>query len=343
MSTDERPEEEGIRRLAEASAWRVHLSELDLQTSDEFEEWLAAHADNRSAWDDIEESWALVGDQATSPALLSLRHDALGRARGHGRRRGMGWTRHVALAAGLVLVFLGGLAAIVAWQTTRPLVYATVTGERRSVVLDDGSRLTLDANTEVQIRYSEDARRLVLLRGQGRFDVAPDADRPFSVRVRDQTVTAIGTVFDIDLLGPKLLVTLIEGRVVVRGRPDDASVAVAAKAGSKPAIQLVAGQQLVIAPQAPPRIEAISTARASAWETGMLVFEDETLSAVAERMNRYTRYPIYVAAGARDLKLSGVFKAGDAATFVDVVTRYLPVRATRDPAGTITLIPRNAD
>src|SRR6185437_15005809 len=77
------------------------------------------------------------------------------------------------------------------------------------------SQLTLDARSEVSVRYTSDARALTLVRGQAQFDVAHDVARPFSVTAEGHEVLATGTAFDVDLLGPKLLVTLLKGRVVV--------------------------------------------------------------------------------------------------------------------------------
>ena len=55
-------------------------------------------------------------------------------------------------------------------------------------------------------------------------------------------------------------------------------------------------------------------------------------------MSRYTDRPVVVAdRAAGDLRVSGVFSAGDRATFVDTVTQYLPVSAEAMPDGTVSL------
>src|SRR3546814_3917007 len=94
-------------------------------------------------------------------------------------------------------------------------LYRTVLGERRVVTLADGSTVSLDAASEVRVAYSERARELALVRGQARFDVAHDPRRPFAVQARDQRVVATGTAFNVDLFGPQVLITLIEGHVQV--------------------------------------------------------------------------------------------------------------------------------
>ncbi|MDR3506874.1 MAG: FecR domain-containing protein, partial [Caulobacteraceae bacterium] len=217
--------------------------------------------------------------------------------------------------------------------------YTTALGERRVVTLTDGSRVTLDSASEVKVRYTRDARRLELLRGQARFDVAHNVMRPFSVKVGGETVVATGTAFNIDLLGPKVFVTLIEGHVSVLGaRPEPRTAATGRRPVPRPEpIALSAGQQLVAAQTGGVNVRSANLDRTTAWEAGQLVFEDEPLGSVAARISRYTASPVSVDPSVADLRVSGVFNAGDLTTFVDTVTHYLPVQASDQPDGAVVL------
>ncbi|HEX6865836.1 MAG TPA: FecR domain-containing protein [Caulobacteraceae bacterium] len=336
MSTRTARDETAVRRLAEAAAWRVRLSEDDAETSEAFERWMADPA-NEAAWDQVQAPWREVGEKATSPELMAARAGALARAHRQGSRR-PGPSRRFAAAIAAVVVATAGLGSW-AWFETQPQVYRTTLGERRVVPLPDGSKVSLDSGSKVRIRFTKDARRLELIKGQARFDVAKDVTRPFSVTARDQTVVATGTAFNVDMLGPKVLVTLIEGHVVVVHEPPPRIERVlASRLAQKPApIQLEAGEQLVVTPAAKPVVHEVSLERATSWETGQLTFADEPLASVAERVSRYAERPIEVAPDAARLRVSGVFRAGDVDAFVDMVTHYLPVEATRAGGGEITL------
>ena len=188
------------------------------------------------------------------------------------------------------------------------------------------------------VRYTKNLRELHLLQGQARFDVAHDVERPFSVQAGDQKVIATGTAFNIDMAGPKVLVTLIEGHVVVL----DEDVRSAAIATGRPkwpsSVELEAGQQLVAVGTAPPAVEPVDIQRVTAWTNGQVIFDNETLSSVVARVNRYSRTQIVISdpkAGA--MRISGVLNAGDVNGFVDIVTHYLPVRAATNDAGDISL------
>ncbi|WP_066819046.1 FecR family protein [Sphingomonas mali] len=330
------PQREDVVRLAEASAWRVHLAEHDLETNDDFEAWLAADPRNMLAWDHVQADWLLLGEHANSPDLLRFRSDALRRARRSRpvlRTRGGWW---LAVAACLLILISGGGV----WWSRQPEIYRTALGERRVVTLADGSKASLDADTQLAVRFTGDTRKLELIKGQARFDVAHDLMRPFLVQAGDRTVIATGTAFNVDLLGGKTMVTLIEGRVVVVDRKLDMAPLVAFRSKPRAAVSLTPGQQLVISPGARQSVAQVNLDNATAWEGGTLVFSDEPMGLVAERIARYSDEPIVVAPGAAAMKISGVFKAGDVATFVDVVTHYLPVKAV-ESGGTTTIEPKN--
>lgn len=337
---DQPGNDDEMLRLASAAAWRVRLTEAGLESSEAFEAWLAEDAANEAAWRQVAAPWNLLGEHATTPEVMQARRDALARAAAQGRLASREQSlasrvyRLSALAAGVIVVVAGVL-----WLVARPTEYRTAFGERRVVTLEDGSKVSLDSDTTVQVRYSTDARHLKLLMGQARFDVAHHAQRPFSVDAGDRTVIATGTSFNIDLRESEVVVTLIEGHVLVTSRDSRSRLPMAATPAAT-ALSLDAGETLTAAIDTvqTPRIEQASLDTVTSWESGRLIFDDEALGDVVERVGRYARQPIVIADDrAAELRISGVFNVGDVTTFVDTVSRYLPVRATSRPDGTIVL------
>lgn len=353
----EEPMPEG--RDEQAADWCLRLAE-DSLTADEqraFDAWLEVPA-HRAAFEDALLVWQGAEGVAERPEAIRLRTRALEsfrdanqrRWRARHRRRGRYWS----LAAALSLAVVAG----VSWQLLRiPVqVYETGTGERRVAVLDDGSRLSLDAASRVEVRMGRERRELRLLAGRAKFDVAKDALRPFSVAVGDKLVVATGTAFSVEVLRERMHVILYEGRVEVlerprarwlatRGQPqriptspgkaltpghelvaplDEASV-------GKPVIGGTQGSETASLPAEPMAILPVyvDKARSLAWETGQLSFHNEPLALAVERVNRHVdRKLIIQDPMIASLKVNGVFTAGDAAAFVEGVTRLLPVRAT---------------
>jgi len=320
-------------RLSEAAAWRVRLTEAGLRSSPEFESWLR-DGDNQAAWNQVARAWNYFDDVAQAPEIVAAREAALRDANRAASRLGRPvLIRRLTglIAAALVVCALGGGAY---WWADRPDDYRTLAGERRVVTLADGSKLSLDADSEVTVRYGKNERFLRLLKGQARFDVAHDKTRPFAVIAGRQKVIATGTAFNIDMAGPKVLVTLIEGHVVVLDEYGENTTAPV----QPKIIELRAGQQLSAAPSGSAEIVPANIQRVTAWTIGQLMFDDEPLSSVVDRVNRYGGTQIIIAdprVGA--MKISGVFNAGDVLGFVEIVTHYLPVRAVSDDPHTIAL------
>ena len=347
-------------RLEQAAAWCARLAEASDLHAGEFSSWLAQDPRNREAWRRVQAPWDVLGQQATAPGVIRLRRAALVHA--HDAMRGnLLWPKRYRRAALLAAAAAAVLAAgaFLFWQQNGPDVFRTGFGERRVVTLADGSQITLDSRSEVKVRYTADARALTLVRGQARFDVAHDVARPFSVTADNHKVVATGTAFDVDLLGPSLMVTLLQGHVMVLPQssptipwvPDatreGTGSATAAGAESRALssagdamdrIYLDPGEQLVMSPAAVPKISHVDVERVTAWERGEIVFENEPLASVVQRMNRYgPRHILVEDDPTGSLRISGVFHEGDVDGFVSTIAAYLSVKARERPDGDVVL------
>jgi transmembrane sensor len=330
------------RRLAEAAAWRARLAEQKLDSDPSLEHWLASDPLNAAAYERAEAIWDEMGELSSTPEFMDLRRGALDIAARQGRRNRGAYRLARPIAAALATLAIIGAGGGTWWMVNRPQTYETTLGERRVVPLSDGSQVWLDSDSKVVIRYTSDARKLELLRGQARFDVAHNVARPFSVKARDETVVATGTSFNIDLTGSDTLVTLIEGHVAIldgAGRRS-APAQTRQQAGPPHTVDLVAGQELDVVAAAPPIIKTVDLERATAWEDGRLVFEDEPLSMAALRISRSSARRVSVDPAVANLKISGVFNAGDVDGFAQTMSLYLPVRSEPGADGGVVLVAR---
>ena len=339
LSADER------HRLEQAADWRLKLMrDPSLANSDEYLRW-CADPYNARARQAVLKAWSSVGAMETTPEMLALRHQALVRLReaGASRKKTRRW---MAGAAAALLVLAGGLtwpylhewsSNNIAWLDTAS--YKTDIGERRIVALPDGSRISMDSDTSVRVTYQRTARSITLDRGRSRFDVTHDPNRPFTVTAGQQTVVAIGTSFDVERLQSSVLVTLIQGQVVIKDvQPVVTQKTIGPAEGS---IALKAGEELVVAQNVRPAIVATDLQVARAWESGRLLFRDEPLGDAVARVNRYTSHPVEIDPLIASIRVSGVFNAGDVASFVSAVTSYFPVQAVTTDTNNILLQPRS--
>ncbi|WP_134090197.1 FecR family protein [Olivibacter sp. XZL3] len=87
-------------------------------------------------------------------------------------------------------------AANVVWSVSTR--FTTGPGEQRSCKLPDGSTVTLNANSALDVRkeYGRE-QRTVFLQGEAFFDVKPQTQSPFFVRTDDLLVQVLGTSFNV--------------------------------------------------------------------------------------------------------------------------------------------------
>lgn len=306
----------------QAADWLLRLRDAsDAGARAEFEAWLEADPAHAAAFESVQSSWRALGEQAAAPELLAMRRDALARAHGRGSRRwapgGIDRRRTAAGIAALVAVPAGAVWWLSA-RTSEAHTFRTGIGEQRVATLSDGSRVSLDANTLLRVAYSRELRLIELDEGRAHFEVARDPSRPMKVRAGAKTVTALEAAFVVEREpDQRVVVTLVEGKAAVLGGPGAS-------------IEMAPQQQLVADAGARPQLRRdVDVERALAWREGKLVFDDESLSEAALRMNNYSTRKIVVEGhAAESLRVSGVFHAGDTQAFVDAVKSYFPVTAT---------------
>jgi transmembrane sensor len=89
-------------------------------------------------------------------------------------------------------------------------------------------------------------------------------------------------------------------------------------------------------------LRRIDRDEALSWREGRLVFDDEPLARVVARMNNYVTTPMVVEGEAANLRISGVFKAGDTVAFTDALGAYFNVVEDRKPDAIHLRIARGA-
>ncbi|WP_336512654.1 FecR family protein [Stutzerimonas stutzeri] len=212
-----------------------------------------------------------------------------------------------------LLVQPGGIAALSA-------DYRTAVGERRLVELSDGSRAWLNSDTALSVDMSGRQRALRLHRGEALFEVAHDPQRPFVVRAAEREVRALGTRFDVNLLGRHMHVEVSEGIVQVDG-------------ADAPPLRLIAGQQVSLGEEMPvATVQPLDPDDASAWRRGKLIFNQRPLGDVLAQIERYLPGRILITDDAlRQHRISGVADLDDPAALLASLDRLQSVRISRLP------------
>lgn len=237
-------------------------------------------------------------------------------------------------------------------------------GERREVVLGDGSMVQLDEQTRLNVRFDKSQRQVLLTQGRAVFRVAKNAQRPFLVEAGGTTVRAIGTAFGVDRRVPdQVVVTVSEGKVAVSSmkrspsrsntstdssprlrHPSPSSgeaMEVRNAASDDGEVYLTANEQLTVAiTGASQAVRPVDSQRELAWAGKELVFNNDTVATVIAEFNRYNRVQLEVTDpqfAARPV--SGVFDATDPEDFLAFLQNAAPVRIERNDERSIVISP----
>ncbi|MFN5580989.1 FecR family protein [Gemmatimonas sp.] len=221
-----------------------------------------------------------------------------------------GWT---VAGAGLLAV-----SGIVLW-TERPHLWGDASADAakvdqavpagqgmRTVVLSDGSEVVLAPGSRLRSRgaFGADSRELELT-GEALFTVAAaDAPgtAPFIVHGNGVDVEDLGTAFVLRTVAGRLLVSVTQGMVQV----------------SRARTVLHEGEaQLVDSTGQVERLSVTDARGSLAWTSGALLFHEEPLTAVVERLERWTGRTIVVDADLATRRLTAAFESGTPDEIVD--------------------------
>lgn len=154
---------------------------------------------------------------------------------------------------------------------------STPIGGQYQIVLADGSKVWLNAASSLRYPASFAGKeRIVELKGEGFFEVAHDASKPFKVQVNGTTVEVLGTKFNINGYSdePSLKATLLEGKVKI----ENGSVARFLKPG----------QQAVVENSG--KVGIVNNAdieEAIAWKNGKFIFNGNDIHSVMRQISRW--------------------------------------------------------
>jgi len=242
---------------------------------------------------------------------------------------GVRW-RRVGFALALSLVFL---SAYLGWQRTTMIVVRTGVGEQHSEVLPDRSIVDVNTQSEIRVAFTGTERRVELVRGEAFFDVAKDPKRPFIVVTDLATAKAIGTRFSVYRAQTGTIVTVAEGRVLVRDRGAAVSESKGV-ANPEDAVEVIPGTQAEAQPGHRVQMRRANVASTFAWREHRLVFDGEPLATVVEEFNRYNSPPLLIGdPRLREQRISGVFGANDPESLLDFLVKVDHIAVSRDSNG----------
>lgn len=362
----------------EAAAWLIEMDlEPDRWDRRGFTTWLKSSPRHMEEFLDQSALWVSLHD--ADPEGIDLLHlfndagnvvdwprsaeNAEQRPRENKRR----WRFAGLAATALILASAAGLWSLLRDNT---IVLTTAIGEQRAVRLVDRSVVTLNTDSQVEIRFTDAVREVRLIHGEALFTVERDVNRPFRVHANGIQVEALGTQFNVRRRTSDTIVSVVEGRVALVGStdsppPDGAAVSsqIDTRAGqdwneaespeTPPSLPYEAGRLApagalaVVAAGEQARVSVDGTIEqhaienvtaATAWRQRQLVFSNTPLADVAAEIARYNVVPRLQIEG-KELQarqLNGVFAADDPESLIQFLARDTDLSVTRS-GDTVTI------
>jgi len=160
-------------------------------------------------------------------------------------------------------------------------------GTVQSIELPDGTNVTLNANTTfIYPKKFKDNVRKVTLKGEAFFDVKPDPEKPFIISAKEAAVEVMGTSFNVNAYDRNEDITV----VVSTGT-------VALYITSNPSEKLILQEGImgILNIEDQSLIKRANTDRNFlAWKTKQIIFENETLNKVVQKLEDVYRTRIIV-------------------------------------------------
>jgi len=263
----------------EAAAWAVRTGDPAFDDWEDFTAWLERGPDHVRAYDSV--IAAVTEATEVLPPFAQAGNDD--EPAGRNRRRWIG---------GAFSLVLAGVVALGVWQL-RGGSYAveTAPGEMQLIALDGGGEITLAGGSRIVLER-DNPRSASLERGQALFTIEHDSAAPFTLKVGEDRLVDVGTVFDVSRTVEGLRVAVAEGAVVLNPGVDDARVS-PGQVLSKDA----STDRYVVG--------AVALEQVGEWREGRLTFQDASLEEVAAELTRATGTAFVASPRAGGQRVSG--------------------------------------
>ncbi|XCY77536.1 FecR domain-containing protein [Pseudomonas sp. CBR-F] len=305
--------------LEQAAQWYVRLQDQP-EAAQHWQAWLGQSPEHQAAWGYVErvsQRFAPLAEQShsASRALRSSRRQTL---------------------KTLLVLCAGSTLAWGTWRNTAlpRLVggwsadYATAGGETREALLDDGSRLWLNALSALDVRFDRVQRLLHLRFGEVLIETAKDPKRPFLVETEQGRLRALGTRFSVLQDGDSTLLNVFEGRVEVR------------TAASRQQRIIEAGQQVAFTRDGF-NLHSPASATREAWSRGVLLADNLPLGQLVAELNRFRPGHLGCDPAVAQLPVMGSFPLKDSDHALRLLQAALPIQVDTLMPWWVTVRPKH--
>lgn len=230
----------------------------------------------------------------------------------------------LAYAAIFLLVFLG---AVKSYEYYTPSFEASFSSNKNLVKkhsLPDGSFITLDLNSTLDVIYSANKREVILKKGQAVFDIAKDKQRPFSIVSGKTFIEVVGTRFEVQKAKNITTIKVEEGIVKV-GNIYNENKAAKILIRLKKAEKIVLNNKGKITYLGKTPLELIAT-----WREGLLIFDKSTINQAFQDFSKYHDIEVELQEDIGEVLFSGKFRTDGLDKFLNALEKVYSYKISRN-------------
>jgi len=293
-----------------AVEWQLKLSETEHQDvlKERIDYWCSEHPDHAHAWQRVQQMGG-VFQPLLNEGGAELAQSALSQ---------VSTSRRTLMKNLVVLVAVGGLST---WTYQRkpwqPLLadYSTAVGEQKRIQLADGSELSLNSDTLVNVEMSNGIRQIKLLQGEIHIKTAtnPVLKQPLVVQTSMGRLQPLGTQFSVRSFADKVRLGVYEGQVKVTAQTSGREQTIAA------------GSTIYFDAH---KFEAIhkTIEHEAAWTRGVIVASDMKLNDFLAELERHRKGVIQHDPSLSGLRISGTYPLNSTGKVLESLPKVLPVQ-----------------
>ncbi len=297
--------------------WFIRLQDMHVESSERsaFEAWLMSSAAHQEAYAEVSGVWEKLDSTSQLEQLASALESKNKSARSS-------TLKNISVALSLVVTVGLSMFLFNFWhsQPTMQMVATAALGESKTEVLEDGSKLTINAHSHLEVTYYRDKRLVKLNNGEAIFEVTKNSDRPFIVESDHTRVTVLGTRFAVNKLDKLIRVSVDHGRVKVESTGTDGQPA-------QQEITLSNNEVAEVGTDSAPKKVNRPASDAFSFERGIITFTNADMREISETLSRYRQQPVRVKdAPQLNAKITAVIKARNVDKFLTKLPDMAPVK-----------------
>ncbi|ATB70071.1 hypothetical protein SJPD1_1966 [Sulfurospirillum diekertiae] len=300
-------EQEILEELA--ITWFMRTREpMSAKECETFEQWLSVK-EHKHAYDDVCQTWNALDDCASTykPTPNTPTNNVF-------------YTRRAFLYTSASFLLGLGAYGLYGHYLSTPVYARTFVsrqGETMEVTLPDGTHVSLDADTQLEVAYYTHQRETKVFQGQVMFSVTSDPQKAFHVKASDTLVTVVGTRFSVRNIDDIVKVAVQEGHVRVTNTTLTRT------------FDLLPSDGLVVKNTEMTPLK-VTPDLVGAWQQGRVAFEDATLEETLREFARYGEKRLIATDEVKAFRVTGSFDITNSSNFVTALPSVIPIRYIKE-------------